>query len=62
MNDIVDFIDELKELKALYISNDLRNYDFDTKIKQYEAQLEEYETEIDREYLESVFYQPSLEV
>jgi hypothetical protein len=47
MNDILEFISELKELQALYHSGDLRNYDFETKIQQYEKIVEAVEKELE---------------
>jgi hypothetical protein len=47
MNDILEFISELKELQALYHSGDLRNYDFETKIQQYEKVVEAVEKELE---------------
>ena len=44
MNDILEFIDELKELQALYHSGDLRDFDFNTKIQKYESEVARFET------------------
>tara|TARA_B110000503_G_scaffold2403_1_gene3179 strand:+ start:816 stop:1067 length:252 start_codon:yes stop_codon:yes gene_type:complete len=49
MNDILEFIDELKEMQALYNNGDLRNYDFESKIQKYERMVDEFEAEIERE-------------
>lgn len=54
MNDILEFIDDLRELQALYHSGDLRNYDFETKIQQYEKIVEAVEKELEESY--SSFY------
>ena len=62
MNDMVDFLDELKELKALYNSGDLRNFDFETKIQKYERLIDAYETAMDQAFKDSIFYQPVREV
>ena len=43
MNDILEFIDELKELQSLYHSGDLRDFDFATKIQKYERQVARFE-------------------
>jgi hypothetical protein len=43
MVDILEFIDELKELQALYHSGDLRDFDISTKIQKYERQFAEFE-------------------
>ena len=62
MNDILDFIDELKELKALYNSGDLRNFDFENKIQKYERQVDQYEAAMDAAFKESTFYSPFQEI
>jgi hypothetical protein len=62
MNDIIDFIDELKELKALYNTGDLRNFDFERLIQKYERQADAYDAAMDRAFKESAFYQPEYEV
>ena len=62
MNDILEVIDELKEMQALYNTGDLRNYDFETKIQKYERTADAYESAIDDLYKESKFYQPNFEV
>ena len=63
MNDIIDFIDELKELQALYNTGDLRNFDFDRMVQKYERQAEAYDAAMDQAYKESVsFYAPFSEV
>ena len=49
MTDVLDFIDELKELQALYHSGDLRNFDFETKIQKYDRQVALFETELTRQ-------------
>lgn len=43
MNDILEFIDELKELQALYNTGELRNFDFATKISKYERDVSHFE-------------------
>jgi len=43
MNDILEFIDDLKELEALYQSGDLRELDFKLAIQKYESQVAQYE-------------------
>lgn len=43
MVDVLEFIDELKELQALYHSGDLRDFDFETKIQKFERQVAIYE-------------------
>ena len=39
MVDILEFIDELKELQVLYQTGDLRDFDLQTKIQKYENQV-----------------------
>jgi len=43
MNDVLEFISELKELQALYISGELREFDFALKINAYETQFAKFE-------------------
>ena len=43
MVDVLEFIDELKELQELYHSGDLRDFDFETKIQKFERQVAKYE-------------------
>lgn len=63
MVDILEFIDELKELKALYQSGDLREFDFNNKILKFERQVSMFENEIEQQNL-SFFgaYSPKHEV
>ena len=49
MNDIFEFISELKEMQALYHEGDLRNYDFESKIQKYERMIEEFESAMEAE-------------
>ena len=49
MVDVLEFIDELKELQALYHSGDLRDFDFNTKIQKYERQVAQFEADLDRQ-------------
>lgn len=62
MQEVLEFLDELKELKALYNSGDLRNYDFDTKIQKYESIVDAYDKAMDQAFKESAFYNPLNEV
>lgn len=62
MNDILEFLDELKELQALYNSGDLRNFDFERMIQKYDRQVDQYEAAMDQAFKESSFYQPNFEV
>lgn len=43
MIDILDQIDELKDLKHLYVTGDLREYDFDVRIAQLVAKVTQFE-------------------
>lgn len=60
MNDILEFIDELNELKALYNSGDLRNFDFERLIQKYERKADAYDSMMDAWFRET--YQPANEV
>jgi len=51
MVDILEFIDELNELKSLYRSGDLREYDFNNKILKFERQVSMFENEIEQQKL-----------
>jgi len=50
MVDTLEFIDELKELQALYHSGDLRDFDFHTKIQKYEADVARFESEMQSQH------------
>ena len=67
MTDILEFIDELKELQALYHSGDLRDFDFNTKIQKYEREVERFEEQVEAQnelfFKETPFcYDPAHEV
>ena len=66
MNDILEFIDELKELQGLYHSGELRDFDFNTKIQKYERQIEQFELALEQQHelfwKDTPFYDPSNEV
>jgi hypothetical protein len=66
MVDILEFIDELKELQALYHSGDLRDFDFNTKIQKYEREVELFEAEAELQndlfWRDTPFYVPTKEV
>lgn len=62
MIDTLEFLEELKELKALYNSGDLRNFDFERMIQKYERQVDQYESAMDLAFRESAFYAPFREV
>ena len=64
MNDILDFIDELKELQELYHSGDLRDFDFNTKIQKYERMASDFESAMEAQHriFQKSFYAPVHEV
>jgi hypothetical protein len=66
MLDILEFVDELKELQALYHSGDLRDFDFSTKIQKYERQIALFEDAMQSEqtvfWEGTPFYSPNREV
>lgn len=66
MVDILDFIDELKELQTLYHSGDLRDFDISTKIQKYEREVAKFEEALEAEqtlfWEGTPFYNPSNEV
>lgn len=49
MVDILEFIDELKELQVLYHSGDLRDFDISTKIQKYERQVARFEEDLNQQ-------------
>lgn len=50
MNDIIDVIDDLRELQHLYASQDLCYIDFEEKLQKYQAIVEDFEKEFENEY------------
>lgn len=50
MVDILEFIDELKELQVLYQTGDLRDFDLQTKIQKYENQVALFERDIEEQH------------
>lgn len=66
MVDVLEFIDELKELQALYHSGDLRDFDFNTKIQKYERQVAQFEQGMEEQnelfWEGTPFYNPTQEV
>ena len=60
MNEMIDFIDELKELQALYNTGELRNFDFERMIQKYERKVDAYDNAMDQWFKET--YQPAHEV
>jgi len=65
MNDILEFIDDLKELHVLYKQGDIRDFDFANKIQKYERTVEEFERAMDAQhqlfFKDTPFYQPHKE-
>jgi hypothetical protein len=51
MNDILEFIDDLKELQELYAQGDLREFDFNLKIQKYEREVARFESAMFAEQL-----------
>lgn len=64
MIDILEFIDELKELQTLYHTGDLRDFDFATKLAKYERVVAQFEEDMNPKELfrAEVTYNPVLEV
>jgi hypothetical protein len=50
MNDLLDFIAELKELQHLYKTGDLRDFDFQTKITQREHEVAKFESAMEEQH------------
>jgi hypothetical protein len=50
MVDILEFIDELKELQVLYQTGDLRDFDLQAKIQKYENQVALFEYDIEEQH------------
>jgi len=66
MVDVLEFIDELKELQELYHSGDLRDFDISTKIQKYERQVTDFEKAMEAQnklfFGDTPFYNPVKEV
>jgi len=66
MNDTLEFIDDLKELKALHQSGDLREFVIDVVIQKYESRVAEYEKAMEDQHElffgGTPFYNPTREV
>ena len=45
MNDILEFIDDIEELKSLYNTGELRNFDFEAMLSKYNRTVELFERE-----------------
>jgi len=50
MNDILEFLDEIYNLKALYNADELRNMDFDALIHRYGKIVSDFEKDLDEQY------------
>jgi hypothetical protein len=66
MVDILEFIEDLKELQELYNTGELRNFDFAIKIQNYERQVAQFESAMEQEntlfWEGTPFYNPVKEV
>jgi len=49
MTDLIDFLEELKELKELYRQNDLREIDFEARIRVLEQEVNRFEEDYTNE-------------
>jgi len=45
MNDILEFIEDIEELRELYNTGELRNFDFDAMLSKYNKTVELFERE-----------------
>ena len=45
MNDILEFIEDIEELKALYNAGELRNFDFEAMLSKYNRTVDMFERE-----------------
>jgi len=50
MNELLDYIAELKELQHLYSTGDLRDFDFETKIRKREQEFDQHETAMEQQH------------
>lgn len=65
MNDIIEFIDEIKSLQALYNEGELRNFDFESVLSKYERQFAQFEAQFELQHnqiFKDAFYAPANEV
>lgn len=67
MNDIMEFIEDLKELQQLYHTGELRNFDFESKLFKFEKQMSDFEQAMEQEHAmfwtsDQPFYEPNQEV
>lgn len=56
MNELLDYIADLKELQHLYSTGDLRDFDFETKIRQREQEFDKLETAMEQEHAQHEFF------
>jgi len=63
MNDYIEFIEDLVELRSLYAQGDLRQFDFDSKLARYQGLINQFEQGIveDPAELNNGVYQPQKE-
>ena len=45
MNDVLEMIEDLEELKTLYNTGELRNFDFESLLSKYNGTFEQFERE-----------------
>jgi len=50
MNELVEMIDDLRELHTLYSTGEIRSVDFQTKLTKYTHALEQFEREIEQHF------------
>jgi len=50
MNDVIEMIDDLRELQKLYVMNDIRFVDFQEKLTKYENIVDQFEQDLEREF------------
>ena len=49
MTDLLEFIDDLEELQALYNTDELRNFDFESIKSKYNNTIDQFERECELE-------------
>jgi len=50
MNDLIEMIQDLRELQHLYATNDLCYLDFQEKIEKYSLVIDEFEAQMENQY------------
>lgn len=50
MTDILEMLDDLRELQSLYKNDELRSVDFQTKISKYKQQFDQFEQQMEFEF------------